>query len=213
MRAQHVYDTEPCSFLLALLKFPFCMTTTQLLVAADGLDVLLRARLVEWAVASGGLAALATAGEGGRELEFRAWSDVVGDEELLSRVKWARVTAVRRAVEKLYRCYDLDVSRLLDVCRQARVPPAPKLGPNEHACHSPASRPLQLVSPLPSWLIGAMVTRFRQRSDSAAASCLFEVGVRGLRPFSIPVLYWYPSRSLSSLLPPLSNLTASRPRL
>ena len=125
MRARHVYDTEPCSFMLALLKFPFCMTTTQLLVAADGLDVLLRARLVEWAMASGGLAALATAGEGGRGLKFRAWSDVVGDEELLGRVKWARVKAVRRAVEKLYRCYDLDVSRLLDVCRQARVPPAP----------------------------------------------------------------------------------------
>jgi hypothetical protein len=101
------------------------MIITQLVVAADGLDVLLRARLVEWAVAAGGLAALATAGEGGRGLEFRAWSEVVRDEELLGRVKWARVKAVQRTVEKLYRCYDLDVSRLLDVCRQVLVPPAP----------------------------------------------------------------------------------------
>jgi hypothetical protein len=34
-------------------------------------------------------------------------------------VAWAEVKPVERALEKLLRTYDCDVSRLLDICRQA----------------------------------------------------------------------------------------------
>jgi hypothetical protein len=54
----------------------------------------------------------------GSWLSFRRWEEVAADDELRARVKWAKVKSARRAVEKVYRCYELDPSRLLDVCRQ-----------------------------------------------------------------------------------------------
>ena len=50
------------------------------------------------------------------------WADAEAEPGLLARVQWARVKSARRAIEKLYRSYGCDVSRLLDCCRQVRAP-------------------------------------------------------------------------------------------
>ena len=52
--------------------------------------------------------------------EFLRWTDIMADPELMARVKYARIKSVRRAVEKIYRSYEGNVSRLLDCCRQVR---------------------------------------------------------------------------------------------
>ncbi len=51
-------------------------------------------------------------------VSFRRWDEIKDNVNLLSRVKWAKVKAIHRAVEKLYRSYGLEVAMLLDVCRQ-----------------------------------------------------------------------------------------------
>jgi hypothetical protein len=48
---------------------------------------------------------------------FERWDRIVGDPELMGRVKWAKVKSEKRVVEKVYRCYAGDVSRLFDCCR------------------------------------------------------------------------------------------------
>jgi len=50
---------------------------------------------------------------------FVPWHEVCSDPELMRRVHWAKVKTYRRAIEKVYRCYDCEAARLLDVCRQA----------------------------------------------------------------------------------------------
>ncbi len=48
---------------------------------------------------------------------FERWERIAGDAEMMGRVKWAKVKSEKRVVEKVYRCYAGDVSRLLDCCR------------------------------------------------------------------------------------------------
>ena len=56
------------------------------------------------------------------------WSSRSASESFVSisgpedaKVRWARPKSAERALEKLYRSYDCDVSRLLDCCRQVGI--------------------------------------------------------------------------------------------
>ena len=49
--------------------------------------------------------------------KFVKWKDVQGTEEA-DRIKWTTVKSVDRAIEKLYRTYNFDASRLLDLVRE-----------------------------------------------------------------------------------------------
>jgi hypothetical protein len=45
------------------------------------------------------------------------WEQILSFPDLHRQVLWAKPKTFQRSVEKLYRCYSLDVSRLLDCCR------------------------------------------------------------------------------------------------
>ena len=52
--------------------------------------------------------------------EFALWEDVErGGPEVMARVAWCKLKSRQRALEKVWRVYGGDVSRLADVCRQA----------------------------------------------------------------------------------------------
>ena len=89
---------------------PLVLRVERLLAQAAGLDVFLRARVRAWGLATG--ASCSVEGRG-----FEPWARVAA-QGLESRVQWAGPKPVDRALEKLYRCYDLDPTRLLDCCRQ-----------------------------------------------------------------------------------------------
>ena len=91
----------------------------QLLAQASAVDVLLRGKVLEWASAVQGRVMVLL--EGGVRV-FLPWDEVSVDAELVQRVEWARVKTQRRAVEKIYRSYNCEVSRLLDLCRQVGLP-------------------------------------------------------------------------------------------
>ena len=81
----------------------------------------MRPKVIEWALASSGCAALLVErGLEANSVSFQRWEDIIKDADFFSRVKWAKVKNIHRAVEKLYRSYGLEVSRLLDVCRQVK---------------------------------------------------------------------------------------------
>ena len=86
---------------------------------------LLRAKVKTWALASGGMFPMLPADDGpaGGEAgpcRFERWDAVVGDGARMELVKWPSVKSMKRAVEKMYRCYAGDVSRLVDCCRCRR---------------------------------------------------------------------------------------------
>ena len=92
----------------------------QLCTQASIVDLLLRRKVAEWAAASGGCAMVASNSD--NEERFVSWADLMADRggEVGSppQVVWARLKTEQRAMEKVYRSYRCDVSRLLDVSRQ-----------------------------------------------------------------------------------------------
>jgi hypothetical protein len=84
---------------------------------------LLRSKVKGWALRSGGMFPVlydqegAARGEAAQSVIFERWDKIVRDPELMGRVKWPKVKSEKRVVEKVYRCYAGDVSRLLDCCR------------------------------------------------------------------------------------------------
>jgi hypothetical protein len=85
---------------------------------AEMLNPMLQAKVATLAQACGGLLPVVeTCGADDVEdlKRYLPWSETGGG----ARVAWAEVKPVERALEKLLRTYDCDVSRLLDVCRQA----------------------------------------------------------------------------------------------
>jgi len=90
----------------------------QLYAQAAGMDVILRRKVKGWARRSNGSFQL---DNGGRMPEFARWADVCATLEYKRRIKWGRLKNVSRSVEKLFRSYGEDVSRLVDVCRQSIV--------------------------------------------------------------------------------------------
>ena len=89
----------------------------QLFAQARGLYPFLRAQTCQWAAASD--AYLPVERSSGCQLEYLQWSELEKSPILLQSVRWAKLKARQRAVEKLFRCYAFDVSRLLDCCRQS----------------------------------------------------------------------------------------------
>ena len=87
---------------------------------------LLRSKVKAWALQSGGMFPMIQAEEGTSRYCFERWDSIIGHAELVGRVKWAKVKSKKRAVEKVYRCYAGDVSRLVDCCR---CPPSMIPGP------------------------------------------------------------------------------------
>jgi hypothetical protein len=86
---------------------------------AAGAELLLRSKVVHWAGVSKGLFPLQ------RDQSFdeeQTWIRVnCEDIDSLEMVRWPKIKTPERAIEKLMRSYGGDVSRLLDVSRQAIV--------------------------------------------------------------------------------------------
>jgi hypothetical protein len=97
---------------------PFVQDLDQLFAQAKGLDPFLRAKVCEWASMSCALLPVALRGHEST-VEYKQWSEIAETPRLHASIKWARPKARQRAVEKLFRSYNFDVSRLLDCCRQS----------------------------------------------------------------------------------------------
>jgi hypothetical protein len=91
-------------------------------------EPLLWSKVKAWALRSGGMFPLHDPESGTASCDsceanqtrsdvFERWDRIVGDAELMRRVKWPTVKSEKRVVEKVYRCYAGDVSRLFDCCR------------------------------------------------------------------------------------------------
>jgi hypothetical protein len=86
---------------------------------AECLDIFLRCKVRQLALASRGCLESSAKSPGGRA-EFRRLEDILENAEL-GPVKWAEPKPADRALEKLVTAYDRDVSRLVDCCRQRIV--------------------------------------------------------------------------------------------
>mmetsp|Transcript_37690 Transcript_37690/g.78939 ORF Transcript_37690/g.78939 Transcript_37690/m.78939 type:complete len:181 (+) Transcript_37690:1163-1705(+) len=82
---------------------------------AGGLHPYLQSKVQQWAAASGGCFQVQV----GKEPTFIPWDEISRNSNLYNKVKWARPKLRSRAVEKVFRSYDCDVSLLLDCCRQS----------------------------------------------------------------------------------------------
>jgi hypothetical protein len=96
----------------------------QLLGQAAVLMAFLRTKAKGWALRSEGrfpvlLGDDAGAGGGGGNVVFELWEDIARDQGMIRRVKWAKIKSTKRSLEKVYRCYAGELSRLLDCCRYA----------------------------------------------------------------------------------------------
>ena len=101
----------------------------QLFVQAICTQPLLLSKVQQWAAASGGLFPCQRPhpASSGRVVFAQFTEADMGSGP--DKFKWCRLKSVPRAVEKVIRAYELDVSRLVDVCRQVGIPPAPPLTP------------------------------------------------------------------------------------
>jgi hypothetical protein len=89
----------------------------QLFVQASCLRPILAAKVRGWAAAAGGLFPYVDDATGEVSFEpYAEWREGRG-----GRYKWAGLKSAQRAVEKVVRAYDGDVSRLLDLCRETMV--------------------------------------------------------------------------------------------
>jgi hypothetical protein len=97
---------------------PPMLCLDQLMSQAAVLDLYLRLQVQKWAKLSGGCFPLDVGQGGAAKIRFTPWTDIESNSEFLNRVQWPRPKAIERAIDKLYHCYGMDVSRLLDCCRQ-----------------------------------------------------------------------------------------------
>jgi hypothetical protein len=86
----------------------------QLFAMAGGLHLYLKSKVQQWAEASGGCFQVLV----GKVPTFIPWDVIARNDALYNKVKWARPKLRSRAVEKVFRSYNCDVSLLLDCCRQ-----------------------------------------------------------------------------------------------
>ncbi len=87
---------------------------------ASALDPFLRHKTKQLALKSNGLMAVRVGDEHSSQIEYQLCQDIVLFQKL-GNVQWAKVKPIDRAIEKLVRCYNCEVSRLLDCCRQRIV--------------------------------------------------------------------------------------------
>jgi hypothetical protein len=90
----------------------------QLFAQAEGVDLLLQLKVQQWALLSRGCFPVISSEN---TVTFERWEKIACSEDMLANVKWGRVKSRKRAIEKLYRSYNCDVSRLLDCCRKSIV--------------------------------------------------------------------------------------------
>ncbi len=98
-------------------------------------DVCFRPMIKRWALASRGYCALTNPPAQDLDStfvnslpnEFVLWEEVIrGGDTMLERVAWCKLKSRHRALEKLWRAYSGDVSRLVDLCRQSIVFDSPR---------------------------------------------------------------------------------------
>jgi len=110
----------PSKSVWPLSKDPRVVSLDQLYAQAVFVDPIFRQKVQELAAESRGLFPSVLQGPEG-SVECIPWREAMADEELEQRIRWAQMKSVDRAVEKLVRSYNSDVSRLLDVVRQCIV--------------------------------------------------------------------------------------------
>jgi hypothetical protein len=88
----------------------------QLYAQASGVDFFLKSKAKEWAMSSAGLFPAAA----GCPSRFLAWADIAGTAQE-NHVDWAPLKSAARAMQKLHRVHNGDVSLLLDLSRQMIV--------------------------------------------------------------------------------------------
>ena len=93
----------------------------QLLLQAAGLDLFLRRKVQAWALLSNGCFEVANRDGSRSGSMFMRWEQIRGVPELVRSTHFARPKSRVRVIEKLCRCYRMDVSRLTDCCRQSIV--------------------------------------------------------------------------------------------
>jgi hypothetical protein len=91
----------------------------QLFAQACGIDIILRSKLRTWATNSKGMYIKLI--DGVKSNTFGRWSDLGTASDSESSIAWAQLKNPQRCVEKLYRAYNGDASRLVDLCRQTIV--------------------------------------------------------------------------------------------
>jgi hypothetical protein len=92
----------------------------QIFSQAACLDVLLREKVRQLALASKGCLPIISAADSGGVVAYRRLDTLVSQQARFS-VRWAAPKTPDRALEKLVRCYCNDASLVLDCCRQALV--------------------------------------------------------------------------------------------
>ena len=107
---------------LVQARAPPIESLEQLLGQAAVLVAFLRTKAKSWALMSEGRFPVLQcddmgAASRGVDVMFERWEDIVKDGGMIRRVKWAKIKSTKRAVEKIYRCYDGEISRLVDCCR------------------------------------------------------------------------------------------------
>jgi hypothetical protein len=93
----------------------------QLLLQAAGLDLFLRRKVQTWALLSKGCFEVANRDGSRSGSTFMRWEQIRGVPELVRSTRFARPKSRVRVIEKLCRCYQMDLSRLADCCRQSIV--------------------------------------------------------------------------------------------
>eukprot|EP00293_Proteomonas_sulcata_P019503 CAMPEP_0184293364 /NCGR_PEP_ID=MMETSP1049-20130417/4816_1 /TAXON_ID=77928 /ORGANISM="Proteomonas sulcata, Strain CCMP704" /LENGTH=840 /DNA_ID=CAMNT_0026601327 /DNA_START=96 /DNA_END=2615 /DNA_ORIENTATION=- len=88
----------------------------QLFAHAAVIQVILRRKVQIWALASGGSFPLMHPA-----YECVRWDIAKADQDLQSKIKWTQLKSCDRAIEKLVRSYEDDVSRLCDISREAII--------------------------------------------------------------------------------------------
>ena len=90
----------------------------QLFAQAEVVDLVLQQKVQQWALISNGCFPVSSSAG---SVVFERWDKIAGSEDMLANVKWGQVKSRKRAIEKLYRSYNCDVSRLLDCCRKSII--------------------------------------------------------------------------------------------
>jgi len=95
----------------------------QLFKQAEGIDQILREKVMEWGSKSKGMMLYNHPlgnlnAEHAQQVQFISLAEVMGEPD---KLKWAPLKRKERAIEKLYRCYQNDPSRLCDLARQMIV--------------------------------------------------------------------------------------------
>ena len=126
LKTSRLLEMDHCSYCLAFRRIlltssradpPFIYDLSQLFRQAACLDILLREKIRNLGMLSklsNGFYKVKAQSSCG-DNEFQRWSE---RKNCRDEIEWSELKPPQRALEKLMRCYDFEVSRLLDICRQ-----------------------------------------------------------------------------------------------